>query len=562
MAILGFNPSEQDLIFRICSAILHLGNLEFKGDEVSTITNPTILDVVGDLLKVDPQHLGAAITSPRILAGGRDLIATHLNPEKSAASRDALVKALYGRMFLWVVSKINDTLRVKPKHYFIGILDIAGFEIFKVNSFEQMCINFTNERLQQFFNNHMFNLEQEEYKKEKIEWQMLDFGIDSQATIDLIAKKTKSGILYVLDEESVFPKATDKSFTEKLQKQYEGKHPKFGKPPLSNELTFQIAHYAGTVEYNTQNWLEKNRDPLQHDLEQTIKSSEIPSLSKLFMQFALNEADPTSNTGTGKQSSRTGKSASFITVASQYRDQLNDLLDTLGATYPHFIRCIIPNHKQEALKIDDAVVLDQLRCNGVLEGIKISRMGYPNRLKYPAFLKRYYILAEHVPRKAPDARAATKAILDVLIKEGVVDSSKLQYGLTKIFFRVGELPKIEEAREKKIGQLIPVVQACARGYIARKFYASKKEREVAVYTLQRGIRAWLEVKNSAWFRLYQKCKPKIKLTNWEEEIKSANEQEKLKQRELQLAQQERTHVESQIKGLEENLKNLRCVINN
>jgi myosin heavy subunit len=219
MGVLGFTEQEQDLVIKICAAILHLGNLEFKGDETSAITNPGILDTVGDLLRVDANHLGQAIVAPRILAGGRDLIATHLNPEKAAASRDALVKALYGRMFLWVVSKINDTLRVKPKHSFIGILDIAGFEIFKVNSFEQICINFTNERLQQFFNNHMFNLEQEEYRREKIEWQMLDFGIDSQATIDLISKKPK-GIFILLDEEAVFPKATDKTFIEKLSKNH------------------------------------------------------------------------------------------------------------------------------------------------------------------------------------------------------------------------------------------------------------------------------------------------------------------------------------------------------
>jgi myosin heavy subunit len=551
MKTLGFQAEEQDLILRVCAAILHLGNVEFEGDEESSVKDPAILDVIADLLGLDAKHLESALVSPRILAGGRDLIATHLTPEKAASSRDALAKALYGRLFLWVVSKINDTLKVKPKHNFIGILDIAGFEIFVKNSFEQMCINFTNERLQQFFNNHMFNLEQEEYKREKIEWKMMNFGIDSQATIDLISKKPK-GVLVLLDEESVFPKATDKSLTQKLVQNHGGKHPKFQRQQLSGELNFEIIHYAGTVEYDTNEWLEKNRDPLQHDLEQVIKGSSIPTLAKLFVQFALNEADASG----APAPAQSKKGAAFITVAAQYREQLNELMDTLGSTYPHFIRCIIPNHKQEPLVIDDIIVLDQLRCNGVLEGIKISRMGYPNRLKYAQFLKRYYLLVESVPRKAPDPKAATKQILTALVKDGIVDESKLQYGLTKIFFRTGELPKIEEARERKVGELIPVIQACARGYIGRKYYKSKKEKEFAVLTIQRCVRAWLEWKNWPWFRLWMKAKPKIKRVDWEAELKKAEEEGKAKQRDLDKALQERATLESKMKELDSSVGTL------
>jgi len=291
---------------------------------------------------------------------------------------------------------------------------------------------------------------------------MLDYGISSQAVIDLFSKPTR-GIFYVLDEETIMPRNSDKIFTQKLQNNNRN-NPKFSK---STEGSFQITHYAGTVEYNTSMWLEINKDYYEDDIVLTVMKSEITTLSKLFVQYGLNGI-PSYLSDKGKPDSRS-LGCQFVTVCRSFRDQFYHVLSTLKDTHPHFIRCIIPNHKQEPLKIDDAIVLDQLRCNSIFESTKIYQLGYPNSLKYTTFLRRYYLLAEHVSRSAPYACAATKSILETLIKDGVVDATKCQYGLTKIFFRVGELPKIEEARERKIVQLIIVIKACARGYIARKY---------------------------------------------------------------------------------------------
>jgi len=516
---LNFTDEEQTVLFSVVAAVMHLGNLKFKGDEQAEIANPAILDHVGTLLQIEAPALAQGLVRPRILAG-KDLVAKSLNPAQASNSRDALAKALYGRMFLWVVDKINQSLQVVEKDNFIGILDIAGFEIFEYNSFEQLCINFTNERLQQFFNNHMFNLEQAEYKREKIEWTMINFGIDSQATIDLISKSGK-GILSLLNEESLFPNGTDKSFTAKLIQTHGGKHPKFSYDKLAEGTTFEIHHYAGTVAYNTNQWLEKNKDPLQTDLENAVGASKNATLAKLFINFALNKPGQQTTAESRSDSSKM-RGAITVTVGSQYKEQLDALLDTLGATHPHFIRCIIPNHKKVAGEIDDEIVLDQLACNGVLEGIRISRMGYPNRMLYPTFLKRYYVLAD-VPPTAPDAKAATKKILDKLTASGVVDPAKCQFGVTKIFFRVGEMAKVEEAREAFVAKIVPVIQALARGYVGRKVYAQKKQRVTAAALIQRNIRAWLEFNQWSWWKLFTKVRGNLKIYNYEQEIKKARD---------------------------------------
>lgn len=519
------------MMWRVVSAICHMGNLPILADgpDASVLKDKTELEIAAEMLRVDPKQLEDAILRPRIKVGNKEIVQTRLSEIKAKASRDALCKALYGRMFLWVVDKINQALQVVPKDLFIGILDIAGFEIFQTNSFEQLCINYTNEKLQQFFNHHMFTLEQEEYKREKIDWQFIDFGIDSQATIDLIEKRPK-GILILLDEESVFPKATDATFLAKLHEAHDGRHPKYRRPRVGKEVNFSIVHYAGEVEYETIGWLEKNRDPLQLDLEKTISDSKDRKLAQIFTSYSMNPEVPGSR---GEQSSkRGGTGAAFITVAAQYREQLKDLMDTLTATNPHFIRCIIPNHKQLPGKIDDRIVLDQLRCNGVLEGIRISRKGWPNRVLYPDFVKRYYILTTNVPRRAPDSKAATQAIINQLVQRKIVDPNQYRMGLTKIFFKAGQLAAIEEARERKVGEIIPVIQAACRGYIARKMYKKKREKSVAAQVIQRNIRAWLEFKNWPWYKLFVKARPLLKHRNVEEELKQKDDEIKKLQENL------------------------------
>jgi len=276
MQIMALKPEEIESVLKIVSGILHLGNVNFVPSfgEGSAIENREAIETAAGIFRVDPNKLDQAICKPRIRAGN-EYVPTHLNVEKAAYSTEALSKSLYHRLFLWIVKKINEQLATEKAASFIGVLDISGFEIFKINSFEQLCINFTNEKLQQFFNHHMFTLEQEEYQRERIEWTFIDFGLDLQPTIDLIEKKPM-GILSLLDEESLFPKATDLTFVNKLHAQFNAKgHPKYIKPRFS-KTAFGVSHYAGDVEYETAQWLDKNKDPLA-----TIWSHASPNLETI-----------------------------------------------------------------------------------------------------------------------------------------------------------------------------------------------------------------------------------------------------------------------------------------
>jgi myosin heavy subunit len=307
------------------------------------------------------------------------------------------------------VKKLNSVLAAERESNFIGVLDIAGFEIFQNNSFEQLCINFTNEKLQEFFNNHMFKLEQEEYAKEQIVWTYIDFGIDSKQTIDLIEKKPNS-ILSFLDEESIFPKATDETLIQKLHT-LATKNTKYGKVQFK-KLNFQIQHYAGDVIYDVTDWITKNKDPLQEDIATAIQTSTDSFIGNLFSdpdldpreRIAMLKANKAAggtqagrsrggggqSTGAPSQSSASASGASaskgganFMTVAATYKEQLDDLMSTLRSTEPNFIRCIIPNLKKAQKDINAELVLVLLACIGVLVGIRISRKGFPNRITYP-----------------------------------------------------------------------------------------------------------------------------------------------------------------------------------
>jgi len=521
MEVCGITKDEQATIFRIIAAILHLGNIAFaKGmGEGSAINEKQAVESAAKLLNVNPQQLEEALCKPRIKAAN-ELVKTHLTVEKASYSRDALTKTIYQRLFLWVVKRANKILNQERANSFIGILDIAGFEIFEKNSFEQICINYTNEKLQQFFNHHMFKLEQEEYLKEKIDWTFIDFGMDSQAAIDLIDKRPH-GILVLLDEECVVPKANDDTFLAKLNEHHE-RNPLFEKPRFSKN-NFCFRHYAGVVEYEVDGWIEKNKDPLQDDLELAMKSSKDQFVVDLFGDEFVPKLDRAPSPSVGGKSptpSATSearkKGAQFVFVAAQHKEQLSALMTTLSSTAPHFIRCIIPNHRQRPNDIDAHIVLDQLRCNGVLEGIRISRKGFPNRVIYAEFLKRYYLIGTNIPRTAPDAKAQVQALMEQL----KVDKEQYRLGLTKIFFRAGQLASIEEKREQKIGQIVLTIQAASRAFIARNQYRKLTSQSTAAKTIQRNLRAWLDFKDWPWWRLYIKAKPMIKRFNFEAELEA------------------------------------------
>ncbi|KAI5720902.1 hypothetical protein M8J77_013076 [Diaphorina citri] len=581
--ILGFTKEEKENVYKITASVMHMGGMKFKqrGREEQAEPDGTEEgDRVSKLLGVDSQQLYTNLVKPRIKVGN-EFVTQGRNVNQVMYSVGAMSKGMFDRVFKYLVKKCNETLDTKQKRqHFIGVLDIAGFEIFDFNGFEQLCINFTNEKLQQFFNHHMFVLEQEEYKKEGIVWAFIDFGMDLLACIELIEKyngfeqlcinftneqlqqffnhtmfvleqeiykiegiewtfidfgmdllacieliekyngfeqlcinftneklqqffnhhmfvleqeeyaregiewafidfgmdllacieliEKPMGILSILEEESMFPKATDQTFVDKLMAQHLGKSPPFQKPkppkPGCQAGHFAIAHYAGTVSYNITGWLEKNKDPLNDTVVDQFKKGSNKLLVEIFADHPGQSGGAPADAG-GKGGKRTKgssfltvstlyrnnvkmvniyivilmaylkqhgggrgkKGGGFATVSSSYKEQLNNLMTTLRSTQPHFVRCIIPNEMKQPGVIDSHLVMHQLTCNGVLEGIRICRKGFPNRMVYPDFKLRYMILAPATMAAESDPKVAASKCL----QEVNLDPESYRIGHTK-----------------------------------------------------------------------------------------------------------------------------------
>ncbi|KAM9684130.1 myosin-9 [Dama dama] len=540
--IMGIPEEEQMGLLRVISGVLQLGNIVFKKERNSdqaSMPDNTAAQKVSHLLGINVTDFTRGILTPRIKVG-RDYVQKAQTKEQADFAIEALAKATYERMFRWLVLRINKALDKTKRQgaSFIGILDIAGFEIFDLNSFEQLCINYTNEKLQQLFNHTMFILEQEEYQREGIEWNFIDFGLDLQPCIDLIEKPAgPPGILALLDEECWFPKATDKSFVEKVM-QEQGTHPKFQKPKqLKDKADFCIIHYAGKVDYKADEWLMKNMDPLNDNIATLLHQSSDKFVSELWKDvdriIGLDQVAGMSETAMpGAFKTRKGM---FRTVGQLYKEQLAKLMATLRNTNPNFVRCIIPNHEKKAGKLDPHLVLDQLRCNGVLEGIRICRQGFPNRVVFQEFRQRYEILT---PNSIPKGFMDGKQACVLMIKALELDSNLYRIGQSKVFFRAGVLAHLEEERDLKITDVIIGFQACCRGYLARKAFAKRQQQLTAMKVLQRNCAAYLKLRNWQWWRLFTKVKPLLQVSRQEEEM-MAKEEELVKVREKQLAAENR-----------------------
>ncbi|XP_039102046.1 myosin-9 [Hyaena hyaena] len=542
MRIMGIPEEEQMGLLRVISGVLQLGNIVFKKErntDQASMPDNTAAQKVSHLLGINVTDFTRGILTPRIKVG-RDYVQKAQTKEQADFAIEALAKATYERMFRWLVLRINKALDKTKRQgaSFIGILDIAGFEIFDLNSFEQLCINYTNEKLQQLFNHTMFILEQEEYQREGIEWNFIDFGLDLQPCIDLIEKPAgPPGILALLDEECWFPKATDKSFVEKVV-QEQGTHPKFQKPKqLKDKADFCIIHYAGKVDYKADEWLMKNMDPLNDNIATLLHQSSDKFVSELWKDvdriIGLDQVAGMSETALpGAFKTRKGM---FRTVGQLYKEQLAKLMATLRNTNPNFVRCIIPNHEKKAGKLDPHLVLDQLRCNGVLEGIRICRQGFPNRVVFQEFRQRYEILT---PNAIPKGFMDGKQACVLMIKALELDSNLYRIGQSKVFFRAGVLAHLEEERDLKITDVIIGFQACCRGYLARKAFAKRQQQLTAMKVLQRNCAAYLKLRNWQWWRLFTKVKPLLQVSRQEEEM-MAKEEELVKVREKQLAAENR-----------------------
>ncbi|XP_037042171.1 myosin heavy chain, muscle isoform X14 [Bradysia coprophila] len=540
--ILGFSLEEKQNVYRITAAVMHMGGMKFKQrgrEEQAEADGTEEGERVAKLFGTDCQELYKNLLKPRIKVGN-EFVTQGRNKDQVSNSIGALCKGVFDRLFKWLVKKCNETLDTKQKRqHFIGVLDIAGFEIFDYNGFEQLCINFTNEKLQQFFNHHMFVLEQEEYAREGINWAFIDFGMDLLACIELIEKPM--GILSILEEESMFPKATDQTFAEKLTNNHLGKSAPFRKPavpkPGNPAGHFAIAHYAGCVSYNITGWLEKNKDPLNDTVVDQFKKSTNKLLIEIF-------ADHPGQSGGGEQAKggRGKKGGGFATVSSSYREQLNNLMTTLRSTQPHFVRCIIPNELKQAGVIDSHLVMHQLTCNGVLEGIRICRKGFPNRMVYPDFKLRYKILCI---KKLADQSIKPEKAAKIILETIGLPEEQYRLGNTKVFFRAGVLGQMEEFRDERLGKIMSWMQSWIRGYLSRKEYKKIQEQRLALQVVQRNLRKYMQLRTWPWWKLWQKVKPLLNVTRVEDEI--AKLEEKAKKAEDALAAEEK--VRKELEGL-------------
>ncbi|XP_071860550.1 myosin heavy chain isoform X28 [Bombus fervidus] len=542
--VLGFTQEEKNDIYKITAAVMHMGGMKFKQrgrEEQAEADGTEEGERVAKLLGCDCADLYKNLLKPRIKVGN-EFVTQGRNKDQVAYSVGAMSKAMFDRLFKWLVKKCNETLDTQQKRqHFIGVLDIAGFEIFDFNSFEQLCINFTNEKLQQFFNHHMFVLEQEEYTKEGIQWEFIDFGMDLLACIELIEKPM--GILSILEEESMFPKATDKTFEEKLNNNHLGKSPNFLKPkppkPGQQAAHFAIGHYAGNVPYNITGWLEKNKDPLNDTVVDQFKKSSNKLLVEIFADHPGQSGD--AGGGGGAKGGRGKKGGGFSTVSSSYREQLNNLMTTLRATQPHFVRCIIPNEMKQPGVIDSHLVMHQLTCNGVLEGIRICRKGFPNRMVYPDFKLRYKILCANAIKEPCDPQKATQLILDAINLEPEL----YRMGLTKVFFRAGVLGQMEELRDERLSKIVSWMQAYIRGYLSRKEYKKLQDQRLALVVVQRNLRKYLQIRTWPWWKLWQKVKPLLNVTRIEDELAALEEKARKAQEAFEKEEKLRKELEEQ-----------------
>ncbi|CAG0891502.1 unnamed protein product, partial [Cyprideis torosa] len=505
---LGFNEQTMAKVFQVLAAILHLGNVRImegagKAHQLGRLPH---LKLACELFGVELEAMRKWLRHRQIVSM-KEVFTKMMGAKEAVFARDALAKHVYALLFSWIVSQINRTLAPSSKKTvrFIGVLDIYGFETFDVNSFEQFCINYANEKLQQQFCLHVFKLEQDEYLKEDISWTHIDF-YDNQPCIDLI--EGKLGILDLLDEECKMPKGSDKSWVEKLyDKCKSSQH--FAKPRLSN-TSYIVSHFADKVTYECYGFLEKNRDTVLEEQMNLLKESRVDFVSKLFLDepekpkplprgggSGLGPSTPKApgrtsqalTPGRTSQAMASGKNKSQQqmrkSVGSQFRDSLALLMETLNATTPHYVRCIKPNDDKEAFSFEPRRAVQQLRACGVLETIRISAAGFPSRWSYEDFFDRYRVLIQTQDINRKDLKSTCEKILTDVIR----DEDKYKFGKTKIFFRAGQLAYLEKLRSEKRLACCVLIQKNIRMFIQRKKYLEIRRSVLVIQSRIRGMQA-------------------------------------------------------------------------
>ncbi|NXC29347.1 MYO7A protein, partial [Campylorhamphus procurvoides] len=476
MKVLMFTDTENWEISKLLAAILHMGNLQYEARtydnlDACEVVQSASLITAASLLEVEPQDVMNCLTSRTIITRG-ETVSTPLSMEQALDVRDAFVKGIYGRLFVWIVEKINAAIYRPPSQELksirrsIGLLDIFGFENFTVNSFEQLCINFANENLQQFFVRHVFKLEQEEYNLENINWQHIEFT-DNQDALDMIAIKPMN-IISLIDEESKFPKGTDATMLHKLNSQHK-LNTNYIPPKNNYETQFGINHFAGIVYYETKGFLEKNRDTLHGDIIQLVHSSKNKFIKQIF------QADVAMGAETRKRSP---------TLSSQFKRSLELLMRTLSVCQPFFVRCIKPNEYKKPMLFDRELCVRQLRYSGMMETIRIRRAGYPIRYTFVEFVDRYRVLMPGVKPayKQGDLRGTCQRIAEAVLGK----DDDWQIGKTKIFLKDHHDMLLEIERDKAITDKVILIQKVVRGYKDRSNFLKVRNSVLMIQRYWRG----------------------------------------------------------------------------
>ena len=553
--IIGFTSEEKWNCFKLTAAVMTMGDLKFKQkgrEEQCEPDKPEISSKVGSLCGIDSVLMMQSFAKPKIKVG-TEFVVKGQNVDQAMNAVGGIARAIYHRTFLWLIEKCNETLvdNTMKKINFCAVLDIAGFEIFTFNGYEQLSINFVNEKLQQFFNHHMFIVEQEEYIAEGIDWQMVDFGMDLAACIIMFEKPM--GLWAILEEESLFPKATDKSFEEKLMATLLGKCSTFAKPQSKTDRNahFAVVHYAGTVSYNVTGWLEKNKDPVNDTVVDLMKESSCSLMVQLWL-------DHPGQSVPMEEKVKKKKGGGGKTVSSVFLVDLAALMTTLNSTDPHFVRCIVPNTFKQPGGIDPPLIMHQLNCNGVLEGIRICMRGFPNRIPYNDFMKRYGILARGMIGDDLDEKASAAIVLNII--PTIVEKSRM--GHTKVFFRAGALAQLEELRDEILCDLTRKFQGCVLGFLSRRVYGFKCHQREMLIVCQRAFKKYQTFKNWKWFWLIKLTQPLIGAVNMEEVLKKLENKLSTAEHKLHLNvqvvnsfQASKTMLEEEILAMKKALRN-------
>ncbi|XP_035829712.1 unconventional myosin-VIIa [Aplysia californica] len=485
MDLVGFTDEEQMDMFAVIASVLHLGNVSFKvneDDSVSVTDSNGPVKTAAKLLGIDAAEIEACLTCMVTVTKG-EYVKRNYNKGQAEDARDAMAKAVYGRLFGWIVNKVNCLLvpeNQDPDAKFneIGILDIFGFEDFVKdggkNSFEQACINLANEQLQFFFNQHIFKMEQEEYQREGVDWKEIKF-VDNKPLLDMFLGKP-IGILSLLDEESLFPKGTDQSYVDKLTKAFTGNQ-YFVKSQQTNQAIFSINHYAGKVTYAAEKWLEKNRDTLPPGITEVLQSSENRLVKTIFrgqltrtgslaLQGRMSTSKGTKRRNLMPVSSGNDAAKRKLTVGGQFKNSLAILMERMTASTPIFVRCLKPNHKKQPGVLDTKYVLAQLLYTGMLETIEIRRKGFAVRPTFGEFVEKYKVLVDL--KLTPSAQNCSKILTTARLQGWYV-------GYTKVFLKYRHVEQLTELLEK-VGKSAICIQKYTKGYLARKRYRRRQEK--------------------------------------------------------------------------------------